>query len=79
MKVCSAQRRDAKGCDWLRGCVLGRVGEPEVDKQVVDTAADWFAVLADVFGLPLTDVSTTERDALWARVHAAHEAWAATQ
>lgn len=77
VRVCSVQRRDALGADTLRGCVLSRYGEPALADLVIDTAAEWFEVLADVFGLTLTDVSPVERDGLWARVHAAHEAWEA--
>ena len=34
-------------------------------------------MLRDVFDLPLDDLSGGEREALWARVRAAHEAWLA--
>jgi N-hydroxyarylamine O-acetyltransferase len=78
-KVCAVQRRDALGVDLLTGLVLSRKGEPAAAKQVLDTAGDWFAALADIFGLHLADVTPPEREALWARVHAAHEAWSATQ
>jgi hypothetical protein len=30
-----------------------------------------------VFGLPLYDVDAAERDALWTRIRAAHDAWLA--
>jgi N-hydroxyarylamine O-acetyltransferase len=49
-----------------------------VAQQVLDTARG-FDVLADVFGLLLADVTPSEREDLWARVHAAHDAWSATQ
>jgi N-hydroxyarylamine O-acetyltransferase len=78
-KVCSVQRRDAQGVDLLTGLVLSRKGQPATAQQVLDTAADWFDSLADVFGLELTDVTPSEREVLWARVHAAHEVWSATQ
>lgn len=78
-KVCSVQRRDARGVDLLTGLVLSRKGEPAAARQVLDTAGDWFGALADVFGLRLADVTPSEREALWARVFAAHEAWSAEQ
>jgi hypothetical protein len=39
---------------------------------------EWFAALDDVFGLPLPDVDDAERHALWQRVRAQHDAWAAS-
>lgn len=77
VRVCSVQRRDALGADTMRGCLLSRYGEPAVAEQVIETAAEWFEALADVFDLTLPDVSPAERDGLWARVHAAHAAWEA--
>ena len=76
--MCTIQRRDALGVDLLTGLVLSRKGEPSVDDRVLETPADWFAALADIFHLPLPDVTPTERAALWARLHTAHEAWAAS-
>ena len=38
---------------------------------------EWFATLADVFDLELPDVDAAERRALWERVRAQHDAWAA--
>jgi N-hydroxyarylamine O-acetyltransferase len=45
--------------------------------RTLDTAHEWFDALADVFDLPLTDLTDTEREALWTRVRAAHERWLA--
>jgi N-hydroxyarylamine O-acetyltransferase len=77
VRTCSAQRRDAGGVDALTGCVLRRIGDGATEPRTLETQAEWFQALADVFGLPLTDVDATARAALWARVHAAHEAWLA--
>jgi hypothetical protein len=43
----------------------------------VDTPADWFAVLGDVFGIRVADLGMAERAALWTSVHTAHEKWLA--
>ncbi|MFD2355411.1 hypothetical protein ACFSTC_48305 [Nonomuraea ferruginea] len=45
--------------------------------MTLDSARDYFAALADVFSLPLEDVSGREKEKLWGRLHAAHEAWLA--
>ena len=77
VRTCSVQRRDATGVDVLTGCVLKRVGDDPPAPRTLETAREWFDALADVFDLPLTDLSDTERRALWARVRDAHERWLA--
>jgi len=77
VRTCSVQRRDAGGVDLLTGCVLCRIGEDARPAQTLETSADWFAALADVFDLPLADVDARARGALWAKVRAAHETWIA--
>jgi N-hydroxyarylamine O-acetyltransferase len=58
--------------DVLRGLVYERV--PDGTRRVMSTATEWYQLLADVFGLTLRDVAPDERDLLWRRVIAAHEA-----
>ena len=77
VRTCSVQRRDAGGVDELTGCVLSRVGDGDGPRRTLETSAEWYAVLRDVFDLPLDDLTGREREALWARVRAAHEAWRA--
>jgi arylamine N-acetyltransferase len=77
VRVLAVFRRDAAGVDVLRGRVLRRMAETDTSTDLT-TSADWFAALADVFGLPLSDVDATRRAALWAKVNAAHEAWLAS-
>ncbi|MDA0646875.1 MULTISPECIES: arylamine N-acetyltransferase family protein [Nonomuraea] len=76
VRVAVVQRRDARGIDSLRGLVLSRLGVG-ADRVTLDSARDYFAALADVFSLPLEDVSGREKEKLWGRLHAAHEAWLA--
>lgn len=71
-------RRDATGLDALRGRVLRRVADTESSTELT-TSTDWFAALADVFALPLSDVDSGRREALWSKVTAAHETWLATR
>jgi N-hydroxyarylamine O-acetyltransferase len=79
VRTCSVQRRDAGGIDMLTGCVLKRIGQDSTSPRTLETQNEWFEALADVFDLPLTDVSRRERETLWARVRDAHEAWLAAQ
>lgn len=79
VRTCTVQRRDASGVDALTGCVLRRLGDVNGEPRVLDNQSEWYEALADVFGLPLTDVDDAARDRLWARVYAAHETWSAGQ
>ncbi|WP_219825697.1 arylamine N-acetyltransferase family protein [Nonomuraea typhae] len=74
VRTATIQRRDAAGVDTLRGLVLSRIGEHE-SRMTVTGQDDYFAVLADVFGLPMTDVSPREREKLWRKLSEAHERW----
>ncbi|HEX4817490.1 MAG TPA: arylamine N-acetyltransferase [Nonomuraea sp.] len=73
VRVAVVQRRDASGVDSLRGLVLSRIGAG-AHTVTLDTARDYYAALADVFDLPLDDVSAAEKDKLWHRLREAHEA-----
>ena len=45
------------------------------ERTVINRPDDWYA---DIFAITLADVGPSERRALWDRVRAQHEAWAAT-
>ncbi|WP_239133013.1 arylamine N-acetyltransferase family protein [Paractinoplanes durhamensis] len=77
VRVATVQRRDATGADLVRGLVLTRVGDGE-RQTTLERRDDYFAALADVFGMTLDDVGPAERDALWARLAAAHQQWLET-
>lgn len=70
-------RRDARGADVLRGRVYYRVDAAGVTKRPIESRGEWFALLADLFGLHLADVDTAGRERLWARISQAHERWLA--
>jgi len=78
VRVATVQRRDATGVDSLRGLVLTRVGDAET-RTVLADRRDWFAALADVFGLTLGDLTPAGRDALWARLADAHDQFLSRQ
>ncbi|GAA4602643.1 arylamine N-acetyltransferase [Actinoallomurus liliacearum] len=77
VRTCTVMRRDAGGADVLTGCVLRRVGVGAGRREVLETRTEWYAVLADLFGLTLTDLDDADRETLWTRVRGAHEAWSA--
>ena len=75
VKWISVQRRDALGIDKLLSCTLRRVDGGGQHDHTLDNPDDWFAALADIFGLTLDDVDSAGRDALWRRAWAAQEDW----
>ena len=77
-RTCCVMRRDATGIDVLRGCVLARVGR-RAGQRTLESAGEWYATLADVFGLPLDDLDARARSRLWAGVERAHDAWFAAR
>jgi arylamine N-acetyltransferase len=74
VRVACVQRRDATGADALRGLVLTRI--PTGEWREITSPDEWYAALADIFGLV---VPVAERAPLWRRVATAHEAWLAGQ
>ncbi len=76
-KVMVVFRRDADGVDYLRGRVLNRVTTTTTSTELT-TLGDWYACLADLFGLHLSDVDEQRKAVLWNKVTAAHEKWLTT-
>jgi N-hydroxyarylamine O-acetyltransferase len=68
------QRRTASTTEGVRGLVHKVVSSSGTDIAVVEERADWFALLADGFGV----VPTGDHDRMWGRLVAAHEAWVAS-
>jgi len=77
VRALTVMRRDATSTDSLTGCLLRHVGGNGRTVRQLDSQADWFDALADIFALRLTDLEPEARDALWAKVRAAHERWLA--
>jgi N-hydroxyarylamine O-acetyltransferase len=74
VRLATAQRRDATGGDVLRGLVLARVGDGTASDSVLTERDDWFAALADVFGLRFDGADCDMLDRLWERCLATHRA-----
>lgn len=77
VRAAVVSRRDASGTDILRGLRLTRTG---VGEHVInlETSADYFAALADVFHLPMDDTTREEKERLWARLWQAQQEWLAS-
>jgi N-hydroxyarylamine O-acetyltransferase len=78
VRTATVQRRDALGADVLRARTLSRIERGGTRATLLADEGEWFAALADVFGLQVADVTPAERRALWERVGVQHEAWAAS-
>ncbi|MFH9353391.1 arylamine N-acetyltransferase [Kitasatospora sp. NPDC017646] len=77
VRTLTAHRRDREGVDVLRGCVLRRIEAEGTEERTVDSADDWYDVLAGVFRLDLGDVDAPARAELWRRIRTAHQEWEA--
>jgi arylamine N-acetyltransferase len=73
-QLCTVMRRNANGTDILRALTLTRQSRMTT-RHTLETRADWFTALDEVFRLPLDDLTTSERDRLWNRAVAQHEAF----
>jgi hypothetical protein len=72
VRTATVQRRRAGGLDVLRARELSHVERTGTRTALLADEGEWFAALADVFGLDLPDVDAAERRALWERVRAQH-------
>ncbi|MEV7555602.1 arylamine N-acetyltransferase [Amycolatopsis sp. NPDC089917] len=63
------QRRDAEGVDSLRALTLSGPG----GKTVLDSPAEWWAAIEDVFGVPRGGFTGEEQDRLWRQAVGQHE------
>ncbi|GAC1388411.1 MAG: arylamine N-acetyltransferase [Acidimicrobiales bacterium] len=78
VRVPMAEQRDATGVDVVRGLILSRVGEGATSYEPLTHRKEWFACLADIFGLRFGASAPESLDRLWDGALAAHRAWEAT-
>ena len=79
VRLASAFRRTPESVVVLRSVGLSETFSDRVDNTLLETPADYFAALADVFRLPLPHYSDTDRDALWRRVWSQYEDFVRSQ
>jgi arylamine N-acetyltransferase len=77
VRTATFQRRHPQGADILRARTLTRVEGGAATARLLADEGEWLGALADVFDLDLHDVDAAEREALWERIAAQHDAWAA--
>ncbi|MEU4607853.1 arylamine N-acetyltransferase [Kribbella sp. NPDC023972] len=73
VRLASAFRRKPASAVVLRSVGLTETFADRVDSTIIETPGDYFAVLADVFYLPLPHLDDTRRDQLWRRVWSQYE------
>ena len=73
VRLASAFIRTPKSVVVLRSIGLAETYADRVDNQLLDTPADYFTALADIFRLPLPHYTAADRDALWRRVWSQYE------
>lgn len=59
----------------LRGCVRIHTGANGTAERDIIDQAEWWAVIADEFGLNIDDISEHERRTLWHRINREHDEW----
>jgi len=77
VKVLKLLRRDPGTAYGITGCVLHQQDATGRDERVLSSRAEWFDAVADVFGMPLTEVDAVGRESLWQWLSASHDAWLA--
>jgi arylamine N-acetyltransferase len=77
VRHCQVHRRDSRGADSLVGCTLRRKEAGTCVERELTTAAEWFEAATGVLGLQLDYLTRFDRDALWSKNLAAHQAWRA--
>ena len=78
VRILKLLRREPATAYGLTGVVLVRQDATVRDEQELTTSIDWFDAVADVFGMPLTEVDADDREALWRWLSTSHEAWLAS-
>ena len=78
VRILKLLRREPATAYGLTGVVLVRQDATVRDEQELTTSTDWFDAVADVFGMPLTEVDADDREALWRWLSTSHEAWLAS-
>lgn len=79
LRLCAAYRRKAGSVVILRSLSLIETFDDRIDSTLLETPADFYTALNDIFGLPCSHLSPAERDQIFARALAQYEGWLATQ
>ena len=78
-RLASAFRRKPTSVVVLRSVGLMETYADRIDNSIIENPTDYFALLADVFHLPLPHLDTAQRNELWRRVWSQYEDFLAKQ
>jgi arylamine N-acetyltransferase len=78
-RLASAFRRKPTSVVVLRSVGLMETYADRRDNSIIENPTDYFALLADVFHLPLPHYNQSDRDQLWRRVWSQYEDFLAKQ
>jgi len=73
VRLLSAFRRKSRSTAILRALTLTELTATDLSTTILETEADLYTALDDVFGLPMSHLSRAERTQLWHRATAQHE------
>ncbi|WP_433010271.1 arylamine N-acetyltransferase family protein [Kribbella sp. CA-294648] len=79
VRVASAFLRRVDNLAVIRSVGFTQTYADRVDDRIIESQREYFDVLADVFLLPLPQLSGADRDALWRRVWTQYEDFLAAQ
>lgn len=68
VRTVSAHRRDATSVTSVKGPVVMRFVGGVRDETVISSGSEWWDLLAEEFGLPVSEVSADAREGLWSKV-----------
>ena len=73
VRLATAFRRKPASAVVMRSVYLTETFADGIDSSIIESPTDYFAVLTDVFHLPLPHLSPGQRDELWRRVWSQYE------
>ncbi len=75
VRIATVMRRSGAKVDVLRGCVFSERDGADVRVRELESGDDWWGLVVNRFGLTYGNLLAAERDDLWRKVRATHEAW----
>lgn len=75
VRIAAVMRRFGTRVDILRGCVLSERDGAGERARDIDSCDEWWEIVIDGFRLAYGDLAAAEREDLWLKVRATHEAW----
>ena len=75
VRIAAVMRRFGSRLDILRGCVFSERDGADERARDIDSCDDWWGLVVERFGLAYGTLPAVEREDLWRKVRATHDAW----